>query len=136
VRHPERALIRYAADQVDAVHLIAQVALAWPVQKMAVVATRIDRGRQVRDRLRAYGLDAVSVNSENQPPEVGPVVVCTPAGLSHLPVNVAWLDIVLVLDARRSRANSAWNASVTPGGRGYSACSKREHGQRRWSAIS
>ncbi|HEY7153223.1 MAG TPA: hypothetical protein VH575_04610 [Gemmataceae bacterium] len=99
VRHQERALIRYAAHQVDAVHLIAQVALAWPAQKMAVVATRIDQGRQVRDRLRAYGINAVAVNSENQPPEVGPVVVCTPAGLSHLPVNVAWLDIVLVLDA-------------------------------------
>jgi hypothetical protein len=96
----ERSLIRYAANDVDPVHLIAQIALAWPKQKIAAIATRIDEGRQIRDRLRGYGISAVAVNSDNAPPEVGTVAVCTPVGLSHLPVQVEWLDIVIVLDAQ------------------------------------
>ncbi len=100
VRQQKRALIRYAADSVDPVYLIAQITLAWPKQKIAVIATRIDEGRQIRDRLRGYGISAVAVNSENVPPEVGAVAVCTPVGLSHLPVRVEWLDIVIVLDAQ------------------------------------
>jgi hypothetical protein len=100
VHQQERGLIRYAADLVDPVHLVAQIALAWPRQRIAVLVTRIKEGRQIRDRLRRYGIDAVAVNSENMPPEVGPVAVCTPAGLSHLPVRVEWLDIVLIMDAR------------------------------------
>lgn len=99
VRKQERALIRYAANFVHPVHLIAQVALAWPKQKIAAIATRIDEGRQIRDRLRGYGISAVAVNSDNAPPEVGTVAVCTPVGLAHLPVQVEWLNIVIVLDA-------------------------------------
>jgi hypothetical protein len=99
LRQRQRALIRYSADNVDPVHLTVQIALAWPKQKIAVVATRIGETRQVRDRLRGFGIDAVAVNSRNAPPEVGQVAVCTPAGLSHVPVQVEWLDIVIVLDA-------------------------------------
>jgi hypothetical protein len=100
VHQQERSLVRYAADHVDPVHLVAQIALAWPKQRIAVIATRIDEGRHMRDRLRGYGICAVAVNSENVPPEVGAVAVCTPVGLSHLPVQVEWLDIVIVLDAQ------------------------------------
>lgn len=99
VQEQERALIHYAGDHVDPVILIAQVALAWPTLRIAVIVTKIAEGRHIRDRLRGYGVHAVVVNSRNQPSQVGQVAVCTPAGLSHLPVRVAWLDMVIVLNA-------------------------------------
>ncbi len=65
-----------------------------------MVATRIDEGRQIRDRLRGYGIAAVAVNSRNVPPEVGQVAVCTPVGLTHVPVQVEWLDIDIIVDVQ------------------------------------
>ncbi len=105
LRQHERGLIRYAADFVDPVHLLAQIALAWPDHRIGIVVTRIQETRHVRDRLRAYGIAAAAANSDNRPPDtwppdIGPVAICTPAGLSYNAVRVEWLDLVIVLDAR------------------------------------
>jgi hypothetical protein len=72
---------------------IAHRAVRMPDNRLQVFAV------DIRDHLRGYGIHAVAVNSRNQPSQVGQVAVCTPAGLAHHPVQVAWLDLVIVVNA-------------------------------------
>jgi hypothetical protein len=87
--------------EVDLTLLIAQVAVAWPDQKLAVVVETVDDTRRLRDRLWALGVDAVAVSTRNDPAKVGQVAVTTPYGLAHTEVRLSWLDIVLVPEAQR-----------------------------------
>jgi hypothetical protein len=105
-RH-ERALVRYCPEEVDPVLLVAQVALAWPKKSLAVVVPGIGEARQVRDRLRGLGIRASAVSSDNRPARVGRVVVSTPVGLAHHPVNSESREIVIVLDALSATGKQA-----------------------------
>jgi hypothetical protein len=98
VRRHEQALVRYGPT-VDPTRLVAQLALAWPEKKMAVVVRRLDEGKQVRDHLRHHGLDVALVSGKHPAADNCQVTVTTPAGLAYTPTDVEWLDVVIVLDA-------------------------------------
>jgi hypothetical protein len=96
VRNQLQSLI-CIGQSVDAVQLVAEVALAWPGKTMAVLARTIRETRQTRDKLQSLGVDAVAINSRNLPDRIGQVAVCTPIGLAD--TDFTWLDCVFVMDA-------------------------------------
>jgi hypothetical protein len=99
VQEQEWGLIRYQPAAVDPARLIAQVVLAWPTMRMAVVERRIDDARCLRRRLRALGIDAGLLTSRDAIDRYNQVVVTTPIYLADLPVEPEWLECIIVMDA-------------------------------------
>ena len=97
VRRHERGLVRHAPAGVDPVGLVAQVALAYPKLKLAVVVPTEDEARRVAARLRPYVPDAVWATADSAPPRAGRLAVATPYGLAHC--DHQRLDVVVFADA-------------------------------------
>jgi hypothetical protein len=109
VRQHERALVRYEPSAVNPAWLVAQVALAWPQQKIAVAVTRVEEARWLRDQMRQYVPAVVAVTSRNRVPDaaVGRVVIATYDGLGCTGIEVEKRDIVLALNAVEASRPSA-----------------------------
>ncbi|MDB5306081.1 MAG: hypothetical protein JWO38_283 [Gemmataceae bacterium] len=102
VRRHDRGLVRYDPAAVDVAAVIAEIALAWPQMSVAVVCDRAAETRALRDRLRHLGLaDTIASASRNRPctGDAGRVIVATPVGLAGDGVDLAWRQIVIVVDA-------------------------------------
>jgi hypothetical protein len=113
MQNHEYGLIRHSAG-VDAARLIAQVWLAWPDLKVAVVVKRRDDAQRLTPALRRY-LAGVSTCT-NSTAGVAGVAVATYAGLGQTvayagaafePFELGWLDIVIALDAQEATAGEA-----------------------------
>jgi hypothetical protein len=99
VQQHERGVILYEARKVDVILLVAQMIWGWANLTYALVTKRIEDVRALRDRLRNLGIDAVAATSRNIPAKGGQVAVCTPVSLAEEAINVAWLDVVVAMDA-------------------------------------
>ncbi len=99
VQRHDAAVIRYDANAVDPARLIAQVALAWPDQTIAVVVRYRNQARELRNCLCYYGVPATLADGKHHADAGSRMTVSTPMGLAVLPTDVAWLDIVIALDA-------------------------------------
>jgi hypothetical protein len=109
IREFDGGVIRYRNNKVDPAVLVAQTARAWPQHSIAVVCSGIPEGRRVRDVLRAHGVPSLAVNNQNRPgfvvgpggelaPEVGRVVVTTPAYTVADGMDFGRRDLVFVVD--------------------------------------
>lgn len=94
----ERGVVAYGPG-VDPSRLAAQAALAFPAAKFAVVATRVDDARRFHERYRRAIPGLCWATAGSCPAAVGRVVVATPYGLAHTPVNLRERDVVVALDA-------------------------------------
>lgn len=97
-RH-DRGLVRYNSDSVSPVHLLAQIARAWPDLFVTMITSRIDDAKNIAAQLREVGIDACAITGKNHPIVKPRVMVCTPAGMAYSLTEPEKQDIVFYLDA-------------------------------------
>ncbi len=112
VQEYERGLIWYRESKVDIAWLIAQIALAYPKEKIVVMATRQSDAEVLAKRLRRY-ISGVSVaTTRHHPAKAGRVVVVTPSGLGQTGVQARERTVCIcvnpteVLNNRKKRLDS------------------------------
>jgi hypothetical protein len=118
VRAKPRGIIRNGY-KVDPSWLIAQVALAWPTMKIAVVVRTHDEASRVGAALGDLVSDVSVIAGSRCPSEVSQLVVTTYEGLAQTPrykgpdhsvFDVSWLDMIFVLDAHDAVSKVAMQA--------------------------
>jgi hypothetical protein len=102
IAHHDRGLIRYDAQSVNPVYLVAQIARAWPNLNIAVITSRRHAAVNIAAQLRTRGINAFGYTGQNHPWVEARVSVCTLSGLAFTPVEPEKQDIVIVLDAARA----------------------------------
>ena len=99
VRSHDRGLIRpHRPGLAVAARLIAQIAPAWPEQRIVVVAAHAAHVRRVARRLKAYGIEAGLSTRRDGEPRSFRVVVATPSRMGNGLVAVERRDIYVALD--------------------------------------
>lgn len=83
VQEQERGIIWYRESDVDVAWLIAQIALAYPKEKIVVMATRQMDAEVLAKRLRRHMSGVSLATVHHHPAEAHRVVVVTPSGLGQ-----------------------------------------------------
>ena len=94
----DRGLIRYdGRGAVEAAWIIAQIALAYPQAKIAVMAASTSAGFRLRSQISRWVCGVVMMKDDSgEERRVGRVVVGTPSGLGHNSVELNKRDILIV----------------------------------------
>ena len=98
VRSWDRGLIRYdGRGAVEPAWIIAQIALAYPQAKIAVMTASTSVGFRLRARISQWVRGVVMMKDDSgEQRRVGRVVVGTPSGLGHNSVELNKRDILIV----------------------------------------
>ena len=98
VQHHERGLILYRESNVDIAWIIGQIALAYPKEKIVVIATRQADAAILAGRLRKY-MSGISLAKPSCHPDTpSRVVIATTSGLQQSVVEVMKRTICICLN--------------------------------------
>jgi hypothetical protein len=99
VRTQDRGLIRYDRTGANPAWIVAQIALAYPKLKMAVLASRVADVRDLAGQLRPWLSDVSYATGRSQPAEAGRIHISTPWSLGFTPLRAGERKLVIFLDA-------------------------------------
>ncbi|MFC1597690.1 hypothetical protein ACFL5Q_07120, partial [Planctomycetota bacterium] len=99
VHDHERGLIRHVPGNVDLIHLITEIALAFPGATMVVTTATNKTARKVYGRLLKSIACVTLATSKHCPPDPGRIVVATFAALAHPEIECEKRGIVIAMDA-------------------------------------
>lgn len=128
VAHQDRGLIRYDPDRVSVIHLVAQIARAWPYRRITVVVSGRSDTIRYAQQLRTAGIDTYGFSARNQPSVETRVAVCTPSGIAYNPIEPARQDIVIVLNiAAMTAKDHRWRLRYVTRARLYAMLRVGQH---------
>lgn len=98
VQNNERGLVWYREPNVEVAWLIAQIALAFPREKIVVLTTRDADARVLWKRLKRMISGVTLAKKQYQAANVGRVIVATPSGLQQITMQIERRTICICLN--------------------------------------